>query len=734
VLESCISAWKLIVQVLTCFAAEINSYGVAGGEIMREVALNHLQTALNNPQADFRDGQWESIKQLLARRRMLVVQRTGWGKSMVYFLATKLMRENDSGPTLLISPLLSLMRNQLEAAGRIGVTARTINSSNNDEWDQIKKELIADSVDVLLISPERLANDSFRKDVLSAIAERIGLFVIDEAHCISDWGHDFRPDYRRIVRVLQAIPSNVPVLATTATANDRVVNDVMSQLGDNIELVRGSLVRESLKLQNINMPSPAARMAWLAQTIPNIPGSGIVYTLTQRDAERLTEWLQVNQIDAKAYHAGIPNREDGISVREEMEQQLLSNETKVLVATVALGMGFDKPDLGFVVHFQRPASVVHYYQQVGRAGRAVEEAYGILLCGEEDDHIADFFIRSAFPPQLHVTSILEALDESDDGLSVPSMQSMLNLRKSQIEKTIKFLTVESPSPITKIGSKWHATASAANYKIDQNYVDEITLIRKQEQKQMQEYMDHQGCLMAFLRDALDDTAPKSCGKCRNCNPEMLLPEQYDDELANRAAIFLRRSYQPIKPRRQWPAYNPMPEYGFSGRITEELQASEGRALSMWRDAGWGQLVASGKYETNHFADELVTACVEMIKDWDPTPAPEWVTCIPSHNHPELVPDFAQRLAKLLNLPFLSCIEKVRENSQQKFMENSFQQARNLDGVFNVNLKPKVRGPCLLIDDMVDSRWTFTVACALLRQVGCTVVYPLALALNSPRMD
>ena len=702
---------------------------------MKTSALNYLQTALNNPQAKFRDGQWESIEQLLDHRRMLVVQRTGWGKSMVYFLATKRIRETGSGPTLLISPLLSLMRNQLEAATRIGIVARTINSTNANEWYQIQNELVADNVDVLLISPERLANDSFRQDILPVIAERIGLFVIDEAHCISDWGHDFRPDYRRIVRVLQAIPPNVPVLATTATANNRVVNDVMLQLGNDIELIRGSLVRESLKLQNINMPSPAARMAWLAQTIPNLLGSGIVYTLTQRDTDRLAEWLQVNEINAKAYHAGIQNREDSVSVKEELEQQLLNNEIKVLVATVALGMGFDKPDLGFVIHFQRPASVVHYYQQVGRAGRAVEEAYGILLCGEEDDHIADFFIRSAFPPQLHITAILEVLDNADDGLSVPSMQRTINIRKSQIDKTIKYLTVESPSPIAKVGSKWHVTASAANYEINQEYVNEITQIRKQEQRQMQEYMEYQGCLMAFLQNALDDPSSQNCGKCKNCNPDLLLPEQYDDKLANRAALFLRRSYQPIESRKQWPVKDMFKYHPFEKRnIPTELQASEGRALSLWRDAGWGQLVASGKYQTNRFAEELVVACVEMIAEWNPTPTPEWITCIPSLNHPELVPDFARRLADALNIPFILCIEKTKQNSQQKTMENSFQQVRNLDGVFKINLEQKVESPCLLIDDMVDSRWTFTMTSALLRQVGCSAVYPLALALNSPRID
>jgi ATP-dependent DNA helicase RecQ len=702
---------------------------------MRQQAEAYLKTALNNPAASFRGGQWESIEQLLNGNRVLVVQRTGWGKSMVYFLAIKLLREQGAGPTLLISPLLSLMRNQLEAAQRIGIAGRTINSTNNEEWEQIQSELASNQVDVLLISPERLANDDFRQNVLANIATNIRLFVIDEAHCISDWGHDFRPDYRRIVRVLQAIPSNVPVLATTATANDRVVNDIKSQLGQNIILQRGSLVRQSLKLQNINMPSPAARMAWLAQIIPTLPGSGIVYTLTQRDAERLTEWLQINSIEAKAYHADISDRGDGSSIKEELEQQLLNNEIKVLIATVALGMGFDKPDLGFVIHFQRPASVVHYYQQVGRAGRAVEEAYGILLCGEEDDHIADFFIRNAFPPQQHITAILRALDESNNGLSVPEMQRVLNLRKNQIVKTIKFLTVESPSPITKIGSKWQVTATAATYQVDQAHVNAITDIRRTEQQQMRDYMEHADCLMAFLQAALDDPSPTACGKCRSCNPALLLDETYDDALANRAGFFLRRRYQPLPPRKQWPASNMFSQAPLSGyRIPQEHLAEEGRALSLWRDAGWGQLVAHGKYQTNRFADELVVACVEMLQAWSPDPAPQWVTCIPSLNHPELVPDFAERLASALGLPFAPCIQKVRANSQQKIMENSYQQVRNLDGAFNIILEHIDYQPCLLVDDMVDSRWTFTVASALLRHAGCTRVYPMALALNSPRME
>lgn len=701
---------------------------------MKQSALTILKKSLCNPDADFRDGQWESINGLLNREKMLVVERTGWGKSVVYFMATRLLREKGAGPTLLISPLLSLMRNQIEAAAKLGVKATAINSTNQDDWKQIEEQVHQDQIDVLIISPERLGKDDFRDNILSVIAERAGLFVVDEAHCISDWGHDFRPDYRRIVRILQAIPLNIPVLATTATANDRVVNDIVSQLGTDLKIVRGPLVRESLRLQNIHMPSPAARLAWLSQTIPQIEGSGIIYALTIRHAEQVAQWLRINNINAETYHSKLSAQDSRVSVKEELEQKLQNNEIKVLVATVALGMGFDKPDLGFVIHFQRPASVVHYYQQVGRAGRAVDNAYGILLCGEEDDHIADFFIRSAFPPQQHIDKILTALDQSDAGLSIPALQADLNLKKSHIEKTINYLTVESPSPITKMGTKWRVTATANGYTIDQNTVDAITAIRRQEQAQMQDYMNHTGCLMKFLAKALDDPAPSPCGKCVNCNPSLLLSEEFNEDLANRAAIYLRRSYQSIKPRKQWPAFKQMPIHNFAGNIKPDIQAEEGRALSLWRDAGWGQLVQQGKYEDQRFSDELVTACVEMIRQWEPENRPGWVTCIPSKNHPTLVPDFAQRLANALKLSFSACIEKVVDNPQQKLMENSYKQAKNLDGVFQVNLEHKAYPPCFLVDDMVDSGWTLTVASALLRQAGCEAVYPMTLALNSPRMN
>jgi len=680
-----------------------------------------LRLALKNPTAEFHDGQWETIDKLLRKQaKILMVQSTGWGKSIVYFLATRLLREQGAGPTLLISPLLSLMRNQLQAAERIGLRASTINSSNRDDWQQVLDRLKNDDVDILLISPERLANEDFRRTVLLPMAGTIGLFVVDEAHCISDWGHDFRPDYRRISRILQVLPKNIPVLATTATANNRVINDIVAQMGEELCIIRGPLSRKSLHLQNIHLSSQVERMAWLAEMVPQLPGSGIIYTLTIRDAKRLAFWLKSQGIDAHEYSGDMES-----AMREELETKLLDNRIKVLVATTALGMGFDKPDLGFVIHFQRPASVVHYYQQVGRAGRVVEDAYGVLLCGEEDDEIIEFFIQTAFPPGNHVTMLLDALETANSGLSVPMIEQRLNLPKSQIEKVLKFLSVETPSPVTKDGSRWYATA--IDYKMDQARIEQLTSIRRYEQERMQMYMKSESCLMAFLQRELDDSHPVRCGRCAVCIGKPLLKDAGSKELIKNAILFLRCSEQPIETRRRWPSNDAFAIYGWNGNIANNLRAEEGRVLSVWRDAGWGNMVAEGK-SVGRFGDALVDGVAEMVNErWQPNPKPTWITCVPSLKHPILVPEFARRLANVLHLPFIECITKIRDIEPQKMMRNSYQQAHNLDGAFEIDTDKVDSNPVLLVDDLVDSRWTFTVVAALLRAAGSGPVFPLALA-------
>jgi ATP-dependent DNA helicase RecQ len=693
----------------------------------RTVALQPLRLATNNPNAEFRDDQWDAIENLLVNNsRQLVVQRTGWGKSMVYFLTTLLLRLQGKGSTLLISPLLALMRNQIESAQRLDVKAAAINTATKNDWDDIQQRLLANQIDVLLISPERLANDDFLNNVLLQISDRVGLFVVDEAHCISDWGHDFRPDYQRIVRILQALPPNISVLATTATANNRVIQDIKTQLGSSLQISRGSLIRESLQLQNIWLPKQESRLAWLAENIPNLSGSGIVYALTAKDTEIVTDWLRLNNINASFYHGQLVNE-----VRKDLEDRLLDNQVKVLVATNALGMGFDKPDLGFVIHYQRPSSIVHYYQQVGRAGRGISKAYGILLSGDEDTEITDFFIRAAFPPEGHITQVLAAL-RNNDGLSVKDLQNEVNLSEGQIKKVLKILAIKSPSPVSKQNSEWYLTAIP--YQPDLDKVRRITEIRQAEQSRMLEYMQSdRECLMMFLARELDDPSASTCGSCAICLEMPVLPTTYSQESSDRATEFLKDSKHIIEPRKQIPS-GAMPKDRLSGNLHQSLQAENGRALCKWGNSGWGELIKNGKYQAGYFDDALVDATANMIQRWHPEPFPTWVTCVPSLNRPNLVPNFAQRLATKLGLPFASCVQKVQTTPPQKEMNNSYQQAHNLDGAFTIDRSQVIQGAVFLVDDMVDSRSTFTIISALLRRAGSSVIFPVALAVTSQSSD
>lgn len=698
----------------------------------RQDAEQLLQIALANPNAEFRDGQWEAIDALVnQKQKLLVVQSTGWGKSSVYFISTKIFRDRGMGPTIIVSPLLALMRNQIESAQRLGIVAETMNSTNQNDWQAVTQRILNNQIDCLLVSPERLANDRFIENVLMPIADHIALMVIDEAHCISDWGHDFRPDYRRIVSILRQLPANTPVLGTTATANNRVVADIQQQLG-NIQIQRGPLSRDSLALQTMVLPDQASRLAWLAEVIPTLRGTGIVYTLTVRDAEQVAEWLATNSIDAKAYHGSVEadGFENSNTYRQHLEKLLLNNQLKVLVATTALGMGYDKPDLGFVIHYQAPGSIVGYYQQVGRAGRGIDHAVGILISGSEDHDIHEFFRESAFPSEAHVNEILQVLEQSD-GLTMRNFEEHTNLRKGQIEKVLKLLSVDNLAPVLKEGSRWFRTTNP--YQMDHARIAHLTGQREQEWQEVQDYLVDSGCKMAFLRRALDDLNPTPCDKCSSCLGQPIIDIPVNPALAHQAGTFLKHAEMVIKPRKQsapsnLAAENAFPIYQFP-RNLGSLKAQPGRVLSRWGDAGWGGTVADNKH-TGHFSDELVEAMAEMIQQrWQPEPFPEWVCCVPSLNHPKLVPDFASRLATRLGMDFVDAVSKVWGNDPQKGQQNSFHQCRNLDGVFEVTQLYQGQ-PVLLVDDIVDSGWTLTVIAALLQQAGCGSVYPVALASSS----
>ncbi len=678
-------------------------------------ALELLRMGSGRSDALFREGQEEAIQQVVSgKNRILVVQKTGWGKSFVYFIATKLLREAGTGPALLVSPLLALMRNQIAAASRMGIGAETINSDNQEQWSEIEDAVRRDKVDILLISPERLANERFRNEVLAAIADRIALIVIDEAHCISGWGHDFRPHYRLIERIVRTLPPNLRLLATTATANKRVMADLTEILGPNLGISRGDLNRPSLALQTIRLPGQAERLAWLAEQVPELPGSGIIYTLTIRDANLVAAWLKSCKIVVEVYTSETGGH------RMELEQALLNNEVKALVATVALGMGFDKPDLAFVIHYQAPGSAVAYYQQAGRAGRAIDHAYGVLLSGREETEITDYFIRSAFPTREDVKEVLAALEAAPEGLSTRQIESKVNVSFSRIQKTLQLLSLESPAPLAKQGARWQLTAAALSDDFWER-AQRLTKLRQEEQAQMQEYVELTSGHMEFLIRALD-------GEPGNDPPADLpnLPTSVDRKLIREAIAFLCRTSLPIEPRLQWPSGG-LPRYGLSGRIDPRLQAQPGKALCVWDDAGWGSSVRQGKYRDNRFSDDLAAACAKLAQEWNPDPAPEWVTAVPSRRRPCLAPDFARRLAEELGFPFKPALVKTENRPEQKTMANSTYQARNVDGSLAIVDEDMLAGPVLLVDDIVDSRWTFTIAAWLLRSHGAGEVWPLALA-------
>ncbi len=667
-----------------------------------------LRRLTANQSSEFRPGQLEAIQELVeARNRVLLVQRTGWGKSAVYFIATRLLRDRGAGPTLLISPLLALMRNQIEAAQRMGVRATTINSSNQEEWEAVYAEMTSDEVDVLLISPERLANRDFRTKHLPSLAQRGGLLVVDEVHCISDWGHDFRPDYRRIRRVLDLLPPGIPVLGCTATANNRVVDDVVEQLGAELVPIRGPLGRDGLKLR-VFAPAPQQkRLAWLAETIPDLPGTGIVYCLTVRDAERVASWLDSQGINAVAYTGDSDNDH-----RMKAEQQLLSNQVKVVAATSALGMGFDKPDLSFVIHYQAPGSPIAYYQQVGRAGRNLPESWGILLQGHEDAEIQNYFIDTAFPTADQANEIVGLLEPTAAPLKLTDIERVMNIRHSRLEKLLKILEVDGA--VERVDSGWRRTLQPWRY--DRERVEAVTALRRKEQDQMAEYASTDQCRMELLRSYLDDPQAQPCGICDNClsdRRELTASTQ----LVQAAVDFLRGTELTIEPRKQDPSRQ---------KIPEDRRCEPGRVLALWGDGGWGAFVQNGKTE-GHFDNELVEASVDLIrKRWRPDPAPTWVTYVPSLKHPALVRDFAQRIAQRLAVPCHDAIAKVHDTQPQKFMQNNAKQYANIKDAFRI-ISEVPSKPVLLVDDIVDSRWTFTVIAAQLRRAGAGPVYPFALA-------
>ncbi|TXN31098.1 RecQ family ATP-dependent DNA helicase [Lacisediminihabitans profunda] len=697
----------------------------------RASAAQILRTLVGRDDAEFHDGQFEAISALVdARRRALVVQRTGWGKSAVYFVATLLLRRQGAGPTILVSPLLALMRDQIAAAERAGVRAVAINSTNAHEWDDVRQQLANDEVDVLLVSPERLNNPSFRETQLPELMRRVGMLVVDEAHCISDWGHDFRPDYRRLRDLIAEMPAGVPVLATTATANSRVVQDVAEQLGavGEVLTIRGPLARASLRLGVLRLPDARTRLGWLLSHLTELPGSGIIYSLTVAGAEDTARLLRDAGHNVRAYTGQTDTGE-----REESERMLKANEVKALVATSALGMGFDKPDLGFVLHLGAPSSPVAYYQQVGRAGRATANADVLLLPGLEDEAIWTYFATASMPSEARATAVLDALEAHEGPLSTPALESRVDIRRTPLELLLKVLDVDGV--VRRVQGGWVATGHPWVY--DSDRYERIAAERVAEQQHMIEYERTDGCRMEYLQTSLDDDTAAPCGRCDNCAGAWY-PADVLDAAAATASSSLDRVGVPLEPRAQWPTGADRVGVPAKGKIAVSDWMLEGRALARLTDLGWGgtlRAIFAPNAVDAPASPALLAACVRVLGEWPWEERPSAVVSVPSRSRPQLVSSVATGLADAGRLPYLGSLELADGGPTGGPGGNS---AYRLGGVWNgFAVSPAVSaalgtltGPVLLVDDLADSRWTLTVASRLLRQAGAPGVLPFALALRA----
>ena len=701
----------------------------------RTEAVEVLKVLTGRDDAVFHDGQFEAIASLVdQRRRALVVQRTGWGKSAVYFIATLLLRRQGAGPTLLVSPLLALMRDQVAAAARAGVRAVAINSANQHEWGEARARLEVDDVDILLISPERLNNPRFRDEQLPDLVSRIGMLVVDEAHCISDWGHDFRPDYRRLAELIGDLPMGVPVLATTATANERVVTDVAEQLGSTsaeaeVVTIRGSLARKSLRLGVLRLPDSRDRLGWLLTHLDDMPGSGIIYALTVSAADDTARLLREDGHSVRAY-TGRTDPEE----REESERMLKDNELKALVATSALGMGFDKPDLGFVIHLGAPSSPVAYYQQVGRAGRATDNADVLLMPGSEDNEIWKYFATASMPDEVRASAVLAALDSRP--MSTPALEARVNLRRTPLELLLKVLDVDGA--VRRVSGGWVKTGEPWHY--DRERYERIAAARDAEQQSMIDYERTADCRMQALQRDLDDETAAPCGRCDNCATPWY-PGDVAKSAAQKASSALDRAGIELESRAQWPTGVDRlgvseGEVPLKGRIPAEERVKTGRALGRLTDLGWGvplrEIFNSGVTDAPA-SPAMLEACVRVLADWDWDERPAAIVQVPSRGHPLLIDSVARWLAERGRLPILGVLSPIGDGPIGAPGGNSAFRLANVWDQFEVGaeladrLSANVGKPILLIDDRADSRWTITVAGRLLRRNGASAVYPFVLA-------
>lgn len=669
-----------------------------------------LKQLTNNPQAQFHEGQKEAIQSVVEGKAVLCVQRTGWGKSAVYFLATRVLRDMGKGPTIIVSPLLALMRNQLESALRLGLSAETINSTNFEDWQRVEQDILDNKVDLLLLSPERLMNPQFRQNILPSLAKNCGLLVVDEAHCISDWGHDFRPDYRRIADLINQLPAGIGVLGTTATANQRVAKDVGEQLQSKdrpLFSIRGPLSRDSLRLEVVENKDPAYRLAYLAENINKLPGSGIVYTLTVGDAEKVSEYLNQSGTKALPYTGALDNE-----LRLQAEEALKHNKIKALVATSALGMGYDKPDLGFVIHMGAPTSIIDYWQQAGRAGRDGKPAEAILLKTDHDIHVQEYFVSSGIPSKANAENVRNLLQE-DVAQTTQALLPMVNLGQTRLELLLKILATEGGAE--RVEGGW--ISGGPNWSYDTERYAGLLEQRRHEHEKMLQFGENDECLQKTICRELDDQSGVDCGKCAACTSPKWNIEPGEESLKE-ARNFLRKDIQSLPVKKRWPKT----ATSKAKAIPENLRPQSVLTVSRPGDGGWDTVVEKIlQAKTHSDYKEFLQWLSQQLAQYNP----QWISTVPSRKRGEAMQSFAQDLAKVMNIEFVQTLERKADRRSQIDMQNSALQFENLQKAHKVVANPQSTG--ILIDDQVRSGWTLAMTAGQLQHEKSGPVVALALS-------
>jgi ATP-dependent DNA helicase RecQ len=623
------------------------------------------------------------------------------------------------------------MRNQIAAAQRAGIRAVTVNSTNPEEWEGVYASIKRGEVDVLLVSPERLNNPDFRDQVLPDLAASAGLVVIDEAHCISDWGHDFRPDYRRIQSLVAELPPGIPVLATTATANARVTADVAEQLSisrqpaadEDVLVLRGSLDRESLHLGVVGLPAEADRLAWLGEFLGSIDGCGIVYCLTVAASQDVAEYLRSSGHTAVAYSGQTDAAE-----RLAIEDDLINDRVKAVVATSALGMGFDKPDLRYVVHLGAPASPIAYYQQVGRAGRGVDRATVVLLPGNEDRRIWEYFGSLSFPPEPDVREALRILEQETGPISTATLESYLPLNRTRLDAMLKVLDVDGA--VRRVRGGWVGTGRPWEY--DRSRYERVRETRRAEQQAMLHYQTTDECRLGFLRRQLDDPADRPCGRCDNCKG-LDLPGEAPTASAEVASALLRRAGVVIAPRRQWPTAMRNLGVELAGRIPKEEQPEPGRAIARMTDLGWGNDVRAlfaVDAPDQEVPVPLRHALADVLSDWDIDDGahPMGIVSVDSRTRPILARHLAHGLSGYTGWPTVARCAITGGAQPGEGSANSAHRLAAVSHRYSLDRPADVTGRrILLLDDITETGWTLAVLSRSLLQAGAAVVHPLVLA-------